>query len=110
MSQLKILAEGLGFPEGPVVCSDDSVLVVELRSQKISRVSPDGKITLFSNAGGGPNGLAVGPDGFFYHTNNGGNRYIKGHPLGMGPHPDYKFGYVQRIDPKTGKAKLLYKK
>ena len=110
MSELKIMAEGLGFPEGPVVCSDGSVVVVELRNQKVSRVSPDGKVTLFSNAGGGPNGLAVGPDGFFYHTNNGGNRYIKGHPSGMGPHPDYKFGYVQRIDPQTGKATLLYKK
>lgn len=109
MSELKIMAEGLGFPEGPVVCSDGSVVVVELRNQKISRVSPDGKITLFSNAGGGPNGLAVGPDGFFYHANNGGNRYVDGHPLGMGPHPDYQFGYVQRIDPKTGDAKLLYK-
>ena len=110
MSKLEIVAEGLLFPEGPVVCSDGSIVVVELRGQKISRVSPDGKITLFSNAGGGPNGLAVGPDGFFYHCNNGGNRYIKGHPSGMGPHPDYKFGYVQRIDPKTGEAKLLYKK
>mgnify|MGYP002630253863 FL=1 len=109
MSDVKIMAEGLGFPEGPVVCGDGSVVVVELRNQRISRVSPEGKVTLFSNAGGGPNGLAVGPDGFFYHTNNGGNRYVDGHPLGMGPHPDYQFGYVQRIDPKTGKAQLLYK-
>ena len=28
---------------------------------------------------------------------------------GQGPHPDYKFGSIQRIDPKTGEAKLLYK-
>jgi gluconolactonase len=27
----------------------------------------------------------------------------------MGPHPDYENGYVQRIDPQTGKATLLYK-
>lgn len=25
----------------------------------------------------------------------------------MGPHPDYQFGYIQRIDPKTGEATLL---
>ena len=57
MSDITILASGLGFPEGPVVCADGSIVVVELRNQKISRVSPDGKVSLFSNAGGGPNGL-----------------------------------------------------
>ena len=109
MTDLTILATGLGFPEGPVFCADGSIVLVELRHNRCSRVSPDGKVSLFSNCGGGPNGLAVGPDGFFYLTNNGGNRYIDGHPLGMGPHPDYQFGSVQRIDPKTGAAKLLYK-
>ena len=29
--------------------------------------------------------------------------------MGIGPHPDYKFGSVQRVDPKTGEARLLYK-
>jgi gluconolactonase len=53
--------------------------------------------------------LAVGPDGYFYLCNNGGSRYVEGHSMGLGPHPDYKFGYVQRVDPKTGEAKLLYK-
>ena len=35
---------------------------------------------------------------------------LRGGPLdGPWPHPDYKFGTVERIDPKTGDAKLLYK-
>jgi hypothetical protein len=29
--------------------------------------------------------------------------------MGLGPHPDYAFGHVQRIDPKSGEAELLYK-
>src|SRR6185436_16281331 len=41
--------------------------------------------------------------------NNGGSRYVEGHSMGLGPNPDYKFGYVERIDPKTGESKLLYK-
>jgi len=57
MADLKILAKGLGFPEGPVVCADGSVVLVELRNQRCSRVAPDGKVSLFSNCGGGPNGL-----------------------------------------------------
>ena len=109
MNEVNILATGLGFPEGPVVCADGSVVLVELRNNRCSRVAPDGKVSLFSECGGGPNGLATGPDGFFYLCNNGGNRYVEGHPYGMGPHPDYKFGSIQRIDPRTGAATLLYK-
>jgi gluconolactonase len=109
MSEVTILATGLGFPEGPVVCADGSVVLTEIRNNQCSRVTPDGKVSVFSKAGGGPNGLAIGPDGFFYLCNNGGSRYVEGHSMGIGPHPDYKFGSVQRIDPKTGEAKLLYK-
>jgi gluconolactonase len=109
MSDVTILATGLGFHEGPVVCADGSVVLTEIRNNQCSRVTPDGKVSVFSKAGGGPNGLAIGPDGFFYLCNNGGSRYVEGHSMGIGPHPDYKFGSVQRIDPKTGEAKLLYK-
>jgi gluconolactonase len=109
MSEVTILATGLGFPEGPVVCADGSVVLTEIRNNQCSRVTSDGKVSVFSKAGGGPNGLAIGPDGFFYLCNNGGSRYVEGHSMGIGPHPDYKFGSVQRIDPKTGEAKLLYK-
>jgi len=109
MTDVTILATGLGFPEGPVVCADGSVVLTEIRNNQCSRVTPDGKVSVFSKSGGGPNGLAIGPDGFFYLCNNGGSRYVEGHSMGVGPHPDYKFGSVQRIDPKTGEAKLLYK-
>jgi gluconolactonase len=109
MADVTILATGLGFPEGPVVCADGSVVLTEIRNNKCSRVTTDGKVSVFSECGGGPNGLAIGPDGFFYLCDNGGSRYVEGHSMGIGPHPDYKFGSVQRIDPKTGEAKLLYK-
>lgn len=108
MDEVRILATGLGFPEGPVVCSDGSIIVVEIRNQRCSRISHDGAVTLFSDCGGGPNGLAVGPDGYYYVCNNGGSRYVEGHSMGLGPHPDYKFGYIDRMDPKTGETTLLY--
>jgi gluconolactonase len=109
MEEVRILATGLGFPEGPVVCADGSIIVVEIRNQRCSRITQDGAVTLFSDCGGGPNGLAVGPDGYYYVCNNGGSRYVEGHSMGMGPHPDYKFGYIDRMDPKTGDTTLLYK-
>lgn len=108
MSELKILATGLGFPEGPVACADGSVVLTEIRNGRCSRVAPDGAVSAFSATAGGPNGLAIGPDGAFYLCNNGGSRYVEGTSMGQGPHPDYKFGSVQRIDAKTGVATLLY--
>jgi gluconolactonase len=92
-----------------VVCADGSVVLTEIRNNRCSRVTADGKVSIFSQCGGGPNGLAIGPDGFFYLCNNGGSRYVEGSSMGQGPHPDYKFGSVQRLDPNTGEAKLLYK-
>lgn len=108
MSDVKILATGLGFPEGPVAMADGSVIVTEIRNNRCSRVTADGQVSVFSETGGGPNGLAVGPDGALYLCNNGGSRYVEGVSMGQGPHPDYKFGSIQRLDARTGAATTLY--
>jgi gluconolactonase len=108
MSDVKILATGFGFPEGPVVCKDGAIILTEIRNNQLSRVAPDGTSSVFSRCGGGPNGLAFGPDGALYLCNNGGSRYVEGYSMGIAPHPDYKFGYIQRVDARTGEAKTLY--
>src|SRR5215510_12641512 len=71
MSDVTILATELGFPEGPVVCPDGSVVLTDIRHGRCTRVFPDGSTRVFSHTGGGPNGLAIGPDGAFYLCNNG---------------------------------------
>ena len=63
MDEVRILATGLGFPEGPVAMPDGSVILTEIRNRRCARVTADGKVSVFSDNGGGPNGLAVGPDG-----------------------------------------------
>ena len=98
MSDITILATGFGFPEGPVVCADGSVVLTEIRNGRCSRISTSGEVSVFAQTGGGPNGLAIGPDGAFYLCNNGGSRYVEGSSMGQGPHPDYKFGCIARID------------
>src|SRR5487761_2560575 len=72
MSEIHVLARGLRFPEGPVAMRDGSVVLVEIERQTVTRVAPDGTVSVVAHTGGGPNGLAVGPDGAFYVCNNGG--------------------------------------
>ena len=77
--------------------------------RKVTRVAPDGSKTEIGKAGGGPNGVATGPDGALYVCNNGGAVYETTPSfLSTGPAPDYKGGSIQRIDPKTGETRTLY--
>ena len=108
MSDVKILASGFGFPEGPVVMPDGAVILTEIRNGRCSRVTPDGKSSVFSECGGGPNGLAIGPDGALYLCNNGGARYVEGTSMSQGAHAGYKGGSIQRLDARTGEFKTLY--
>ncbi|UFN48420.1 SMP-30/gluconolactonase/LRE family protein [Roseomonas sp. OT10] len=108
MSVIEIMARGLGFPEGPVVLEDGSVIITEINGGRITRVSPDGAATPLGAPAGGPNGLAMGPDGALYLCDNGGNLYLPGHFMGMGPAPGYQGGSVQRVDLRTGERRVLY--
>jgi len=107
---LRVLAGGLRFPEGPVSLRDGSVALVEIEAQRLIRVLPDGEIREIAQLGGGPNGLAVGPDGAFYVCNNGGFvwRCRAGFSLPVLPALDYSGGSIQRVDPITGAATTLY--
>src|SRR6185312_1158196 len=71
MPAIREIATGLRFPEGPIAMPDGSVLLVEIERQTLSRVTPDGKVTVVATTGGGPNGAAIGPDGKCYICNNG---------------------------------------
>jgi gluconolactonase len=107
----KVIATGLRFPEGPVAQTDGSVLLVEIERKTISHVSPDGMVSVVAQLDGGPNGLAIGPDGALYVTNNGGflfqtmagfNRTKPGTPEG------YAGGRIERVDIATGERRILY--
>lgn len=109
MPDIRIAAEGLRFPEGPVAMADGSVVLGEIAGAAVTRIAPGGTKTPIGNAGGGPNGVATGPDGALYVCNNGGNEYAQGGFLSTGPARDYRGGYIQRIDPASGEARVLYR-
>jgi gluconolactonase len=104
------VTEGLQFPEGPVVMSDGSIVLVEIRRGTLTRVLPDGRHEIVAQLGGGPNGAAVGPDGAMYVCNNGGAwEWEPGEAsLPGGPVPEYRGGSIQRVDLRTGKFTTLY--
>ncbi len=108
MQDVRILADGFGFAEGPVVMPDGSVALTDIRQSCVWRVTPDGTKTVLSQTGGGPNGLALGPDGALYCCNNGGGLYRRGSFMAIGPAPDYAGGSIQRIDPHDGRVGTLY--
>src|SRR5262249_30979601 len=98
VAHIRVLATGLEFPEGPVVLPDGSVVLVEIRGQRLTRVYPDGRKDVVAQMPGGPNGAALGPDGKMYVCNNGGFTWIPTRNTIMpGPQPDdYRGGSIQR--------------
>jgi gluconolactonase len=109
MTDVRILAGGLGFPEGPVALADGSVVLTEINGGWVTRVGADGTVTRLGKPAGGPNGLAMAPEGDLILCNNGGSRYIPGHFAGQGPSDDYVHGSIERVDPATGARELLFK-
>jgi gluconolactonase len=95
LQEVRVLAEGLAFPEGPVALPDGSVILVEMNAGRLSRVHPDHNVTVVAEVGGGPNGAAIGPDGALYVCNNGMSS-------------DPSTACIQRVDIEDGSHEVLY--
>ncbi|MFT7384961.1 MAG: gluconolactonase, partial [Urechidicola sp.] len=110
MNPLTEIATGLAFPEGPIAMADGNIILVEIQRGTLSRVQPDGTITVIATPGGGPNGAAIGPDGHCYLCNNGGFEWQ--HRAGKtfpGNQPDtYRGGSIQRVNLANGNVETLY--
>ena len=89
----RVLATGLGFPEGPVYLGEGTLAFTEIRGQCLSRYA-DGETGVIARTGGGANGATLGPEGALWVANNGG--------LSLGPGgywfaPDPIDGRIQRV-------------
>lgn len=112
-ANLRVVATGLRFPEGPVAMDDGSVVLTEIARGTITRVAPDGGTEVVADVGGGPNGAAVGPDGALYVTNNGGcfEFHERMGLLFPGSPPPASWpgnGSLQRVDLASGETTTLY--
>jgi len=88
-----VLAEGLGFPEGPVWLGPERVAFTEIRGQCVS-LYDRGRLVRVAKTGGGANGATLGPDGALYVANNGG--LSLGHD-GRWSAPEAIAGRIQRV-------------
>jgi gluconolactonase len=86
----ELLADGLQFPEGPVVTPWGTLMVMEVGAGQLTQVDPaSGTRSTFADCGGGPAAAAFGPDGALYVCN-------------------FRGGRIQRVDPGTREVSDLY--
>lgn len=107
---MKVLLDGLRFPEGPVALPDGGAACVEVGGGTVVAVDAQGGRRVLAETGGGPNGMAFGPDGRLYVCNNGGLHWDRRGDWLL-PHgtPDaYRGGSIQTVDPATGRVETLY--
>lgn len=109
-AKVRIVTTGLEFPEGPVALEDGTLLVGEMAAGRVTRVAVDGTTSTLAETGGGPNGLAIGPDGYLYVCNNGGQNWTRenGQLIAVGQADTYAGGRIEKIDLATGHVSVLY--
>src|SRR5688500_14972916 len=114
---MRVVAADLEFPEGPLVLPDGDLLVTEIRSGRISRVTPAGKVSPFAETGGGPSGAALGPDGAIYVAQHGGVEGTErvspttgARAVLPGDRPaGYIGGQIQRVSPDGSEVTTIYR-
>jgi gluconolactonase len=66
------IADGLGWPEGPALLPDGSLVFVETYRGQVSRWTKDGGVARYAFVGGGPNAVVAAGDGALFLPQNGG--------------------------------------
>jgi len=110
--ELELVADGLGFPEGPVAMADGSVIVAEIIPACMTRIWPDGRKERLVETGGGPNGAAIGPDGALWICNNGrafSYREQDGLIIPGRTPADHEAGSIQHWDFARGRLETVYR-
>ena len=97
--KVEMLADGLGWPEGPAPLPDGRILFVETYRSQVSIWRHGHAVEQFAYVGGGPNAVLAAADGYSYVTQNGG-------VIGPWRATDKRPPSIQRITP-AGKVEVL---
>ena len=113
MANVRVIATDLEFPEGPVVMPDGSVVLVEIRGRRLTRVWPDGRKRWSRKSPAAPMARRSAPTAKSYVCNNGGFSWIPTRNTLMPGPPsaaEYIGGSVQRVDLQSGKIQTVVDK
>ncbi len=72
VSEPELVASGLGWPEGPAVRPDGSIVFVESYRSQLTVVGPEGEPRRLAYVAGAPNSCVLGAGGELYVCQNGG--------------------------------------
>ena len=103
------IADGLAFPEGPVILPDGTIAVVEIAAG-VTRIDGKGRKSTLARPGAGPMARRSDPMARFTSatmaafawTRRDGLLFVAGQP------DDYSGGRIERVDIETGKVEVLY--
>lgn len=81
-SDWQLVSEGHRFTEGPAVDKQGNIFFTDIPNNRIHKITPDGKVSVFKEDTGAANGLAFGPGGLLYACQNGRKRIVAYTPDG----------------------------
>jgi gluconolactonase len=113
--EFEIVADTLGFPEGPVILPDGVILAVDIDGGRVVRVE-GGRVSVVATPGGGPNGLALADPQTAVVANNGGFLWstVNGiripidHATHTNEPPEFTGGWIESVDLQSGEVTRLY--
>jgi gluconolactonase len=99
----ELLAEGLGWAEGPTVLADGRICFVESYRSQVSVWERGRGVYRYAYTAGGPNSCVMGDDGVMYVCQNGGT-------VGPWRAAEMSVPSIQRIDREGGRAEVIVTK
>jgi gluconolactonase len=96
----ELLAEGLGWAEGPTLLADGRICFVETYRSQISVWEQGKGVSRYAYTAGGPNSCVLGADGVLYACQNGGT-------TGPWRAEEMVTPSIQRIEREGGPAEII---
>lgn len=72
----EVVSTGHKFTEGPALAPDGGVYFTDIPANRVHRIDPQGKVSVFREDTKGTNGMMFGPDGRLYACQNSAQRVV----------------------------------
>ena len=100
MDEPQLLSDSLGWPEGPSLLADGTIVFVESYASQVTAWTPERGRERYAYTAGAPNSCVVGADDVVYVCQNGGT-------VGAWRAEEMSVPSIQRIDRRGGRAEIV---